>query len=132
MKAIKKIMLVLISIALFTGCSNENYVNCDQTLAVGVEDVVGPATATINQIIPLEVTFVVGSNCGEFLSFDEITTATNEKTITVMTKYEGCACNLIAITKTVNYSFSAATAGTYVLKFTITNNTFKTITVVVT
>ncbi len=126
-------MLTLsISLTSCLGDSNNSPNECYYTIYVGVTDVTGPTTATVNQQITLDVTFNVADSCGSFQAYYEEPTNTNEKTITVLAKYLGCDCTAGVVTKTVPYNFKAQATGTYVLKFKITNTTFKTVTIVVT
>lgn len=130
---ITKIMVLLVMALTTSSCLGDAdpQVECFETLYVGVKDVTGPTTASINQPITLDVLFDVESTCGSFNGFYEEATGTNEKTIVVQAKYLGCECTIGTVTRTVPYTFTALATGTYVLKFKINNSTFKTITIVV-
>jgi len=129
---IKKLFVFCLIAYTFFGCSNDNEVKCFESVYIGVTDVTGPTTATVNQTITLNVNFEVQSSCGKFEAFSEENTATNEKTIALLARYEGCNCTLNTFSRIQPYTFTPTAAGTYVFKFKITNTTFKTITVIVT
>ncbi|AWA30083.1 hypothetical protein HYN48_08330 [Flavobacterium magnum] len=129
----KTLIVALLCVSL-TSCLSDSdpAVNeCYNTQNVGVTNVTGPTTAGINQPVTFDVTFNVADSCGSFLGFYEEATATNEKTITVVTKYLGCDCIDGVIAKTTPYTFKGLASGTYVLKFKITETTYKTMTIVV-
>lgn len=131
---IARTVLLAVLFISFTSClgDSDNENECYDAIYVGVNDVTGPTTATINQPITLDVKFNVVNSCGSFQAYYEEATNTNEKTITVLAKYLGCDCDQGIVEKTIPYTFTATATGTYVLKFKITNTTFKTMTIVVT
>ncbi|AWI25978.1 hypothetical protein [Flavobacterium pallidum] len=130
---IAKIIILSIFGLTFSSClgDNETEVECYDSLYIGVKDVTGPVTASINESITFNVFFEVESTCGSFQGFYEEATGTNEKTIAVQAKYLGCNCTIGTVTRIAPYTFKALATGTYTLKFKITNTSFKTITVVV-
>lgn len=75
-----------------------------------------PATALVNQEVPIEVRFSGTSGC---LGFDFFEEKQDGKMIEVIlhAKYEGCICTMDIPTRTAIYTFKASEAGTYYLKF---------------
>lgn len=129
---VKKISLLLLAVVLMPGCDvgrdDEN--TCASAIYTGVSGVTGPETAAVNEAITLTTSFAVKSSCGSFGTFAE-TVEGNTKTITVVVQYNGCKCDELSAIKTAPYVFKSSVAGTYVLKFKITDTTFVTKTIVV-
>lgn len=87
-----------------------------------------PATGNVNQIIPIEISFVIINGCGAFGSITE-TNSGNTKTLTIKAKYEGCLCTQNIGTVKTTYNFTATTTGTHTLKFLQPNGDFLTYTI---
>ncbi|AVR46764.1 hypothetical protein C7S20_16680 [Christiangramia fulva] len=128
----RNILILFLSIFFFIACSEddneEECINYDDVAKV--TNVEAPATATVNEVVSVNVTFQVKNACGEFAQFDESIDGTT-RTIAVEAVYEGCACAQVITTKTATYEFTPEVTGEYVLKFQTAPNEFieKTITV---
>jgi len=130
-----KFLILLLSIVFFTisSCdlSDDGKQSCTKTEGTPTASVTGPTEAATNETITLEIGFNVYNSCGDFYLFYE-QNILDIKYITVNAKYDGCTCTTGVITKTANYSFTAATAGTYVLRFKTSNTSYIEHTIVVT
>lgn len=117
MKTIKfKFIAFLIVLASISACStekNEGY--CFRSVYTAVKSVAGPETTAVNTAITINVTYIPLGTCGKFKQFTETTTFPKE--IKVLVDYEGCNCLPTEKEETIPYSFTATTAGEYILKF---------------
>jgi len=103
---------------------------CFRSVYTAATGVSGPSETKINVPIKLDVRYTPIGTCGKFNKFDETTTF--PKDIKILVDYEGCDCPATDIDKTEPYTFTATTAGTYVLNFLTANSSApvsKTITV---
>jgi len=120
-------------LAVFILCScNKNHdeqpcVSFNKAQVIRIE---GPITASVNQEIPLTVSFSCMNGCGQFGNFEESTVG-NTTTIILNAKYQGCVCTQDIPTRQTLYSFKKTQTGTYFLKFWETANTFFTYTITV-
>lgn len=129
----KKLRLQTVAVVLFTAttlmsCSKDDEGNT-VTKTEFVTNVTGATTATVNQEVPLNVTYHVDGTCGVFDKTVESTTG-NTTTIEVKVKYATQVCSG-PTTQTLAYKFKKATAGTYILKFKKSATEFITQTIVV-
>jgi hypothetical protein len=133
MKTFIKILIITVSLSfIFTNCTPEaSSQSCQSYTGTSTESVSGPTSTTINVPIQLDVVFVVFNTCGFFDQFFE-ETIDGIKYITVNAVYDGCECEDVVLLKPVTYNFVAATAGTYVLRFKISNTTYVEHTIEVT
>ncbi len=134
MKTLKKIKFIafLTIAATIAACSvDEGDQTCAFSAQMATTAVTGPDTTTINTPITLNVTFRVGNDCGVFNRFLE--TVAFPKQVVALVDYPGCDCNLTPNgTLTKPYTFTAATAGTYELRFLVDTTLFITKTITVT
>lgn len=128
--------LKFLFLALFAGilaaCSlnNDQDQYCYSQHQMATKGVSGPDSTKVNIPIVLNVSFVVGNNCGTFNQF--VSTADYPKSVVAVVDYTGCKCDTESTTQTKPYTFNATAAGTYVLKFLTENEAApitKTITV---
>lgn len=122
----KKIFLVIVSIALFVACSNDdngsgNCISYSQAYVDSVEEIENADAAGFL----FKVRFTVMNGCGDFGSFEE-TVSGNTRTIAINAKYEGCVCTEATEIKETVYSFIPTAPGTYTLRFLNTEDTFIT------
>ena len=126
---LKAVALVLFVTAGFASCSNDDEPKIILKKSL-VTEVTGPTTANLNEEITLDVTFKVDGNCDVFNKFNE-KQVENTKTIEVETREEGTTCDKTPATKKAPYKFKAAAAGTYILKFKMSETEFVTHTIIV-
>ena len=129
---LKSILFVLFSAVAFSSCDvgATDSSTCPQVIGLGTTAVTGATTAAVNETIALNVTYTK-SSCATFSSFYEINEGEN-KIITVNVQVDSCACTSEeTVNETKIYNFKRTAAGTYVLKFRVTNSTFITHTIVV-
>ncbi|MNK33927.1 hypothetical protein D3C87_524260 [compost metagenome] len=106
-------LIVITAVGACSSDSNEQY--CFRSLYTAVKTVSGPDTTTVNTAITIDVNYIPLGKCGVFKTFSE--TDTFPKEIKVLVDYEGCDCPLTDKVATQPYTFKAATAGEYILKF---------------
>jgi len=130
----KLIALLVIALSVITACSldsDENSSYCFSQDYAAALSVAGPDSTNVNVPIDLNVSFRTFSSCETFNSFGEDTTF--PKKVVVVIDKTGCQCNEVVATVTKPYTFQAATAGTYELRFlTATENAPIVKTIVVT
>ncbi|MDI1255239.1 MAG: hypothetical protein PSV16_03980 [Flavobacterium sp.] len=129
---LKSILFLLLTAVAFSSCdiSGSNSSTCSQIIGIGTTAVTGPTVAAVNETIVLNVSYI-RSSCATFSNFYEVNDV-DGKLITVNVQVDPCACTSEeTITESKNYNFKRTTAGTYVLKFKVTNTTFVTHTIVV-
>lgn len=119
MKTLKfRFLAFLVAAGSITACSlgddSEQY--CYTQNYAPASAVTGPETTTVNTPITLNVAISIGNSCGVFNRFAETTTF--PKTIAAVIDYTGCECTSVTTPTVKTYTFTAATAGTYELKFT--------------
>jgi hypothetical protein len=133
MKTLKlKFIGSLILISMIAACSlDSSDPECFFSVKSTITAVTGPETTTVNVPITLNAKFGVLNDCGEFNRFMETTTF--PKIITAIVDYDGCECtNTPNGSDTKPYVFTAATAGTYELKFWKDTSSYITKTITVT
>jgi hypothetical protein len=114
-----------------TNCNKTQESNlCLSYQKAPVTKVEGLATGTVNQDIPLTVSFACLNGCGQFGRF-EPAVFNDTTTINVIARYEGCICTQDIPTRQTTYIFKATKAGTYYLKFWQTDLTYVADTIVV-
>lgn len=82
-----------------------------------------PNNGSLNQTIPIDLTFGIYNGCGGFGNFTE-TDSGNTKTLTVNAKYEGCFCTQVMGEVQATYNFIATTVGIHNIKFAQPNGEF--------
>ncbi|HUC81291.1 MAG TPA: hypothetical protein VMR70_10270 [Flavisolibacter sp.] len=89
-----------------------------------VNTVTGAATGTVNNPVKLTVTYPYTNGCDYIGSFEE-SRAGNKVTIKALSKpvAKDAVCTQDAGTRTVEYNFTSATAGTFELQFLKPNGT---------
>jgi len=126
-RLIKNLLGVLVVLVGFTSCSlDDNKQNCTQIIGASTVAVTGPTTAAVNQEITLAVSYKAAAACGDFYNFNNQTVSATENKVGVLVTYDVCSCDGVYTVETEPYKFKVATAGTYTLKFAITNDTFIT------
>ena len=108
---------------LLIGCDKKNKnPNCEKYEQVPVVEVDAPDSGTINNDIPVGVTFVVFNGCGQFGKFEE---SIEKKLVSIklIAKYSGCICTDDIPRRTTTYHFNASTPGVYILQFEGARNT---------
>lgn len=126
----KKIILLLIISSFSLVSCEKNEPQCWEIAGSGVTSVEGETQTSVNEPLELTIQYRVFNDCGNFYTFfEEISEGI--KWITVNVKYDGCSCNPQVQIKSEVYTFMASQAGTYVLRFKVTNAEFieKSITV---
>ncbi|HSN59462.1 MAG TPA: hypothetical protein VLR49_00900 [Ferruginibacter sp.] len=122
---------LIFAVFILWGCNKNQYEQpCVSFSKAGVTKIEGPLTASVSQEIPLTVSFSCMNGCGQFGNFEESTVG-NTTTIILNAKYEGCVCTQDIPTRQISYSFKRIQAGTYILKFWETPNSFLTHTITV-
>jgi hypothetical protein len=102
---------------LLIGCDKKNKnPNCEKFEQVPVVEVDAPLSGTINHDIPVGVTFVVFSGCGQFGRFEE-SVEKNLVRINLIAKYSGCICTADIPMRKTTYHFKTSTPGVYILQF---------------
>lgn len=132
MKSIQlKFVAFLVILVATVACSTDKHENyCFRSVTTPIQSVSGSETTAVNTPITFNVTFTPLDSCGKFRQFVE--TPGFPKEIKILADHEGCNCLPTEEAVTLPYSFTATTAGEYVLKFVTDNpNTpiIKTITV---
>ena len=119
MKTIKfKFIALLFAMGVITAaCSldDSNSGTCFNQYETVIDAVSGPVTTKINVPITFQATFKIANGCGVFNRFLETTSF--PKKIDALVDYSGCSCETLGASVTKPYTFTAATAGTYVLQF---------------
>lgn len=123
---------VLLAATAFTACSldadGDNY--CFSQATIATQGVTGQDSTTVNVPVTLNVSFRILNDCGAFNRFNE--TLEFPKDIAPLIDYTGCECEETTGIVSRPYTFNAATAGTYQLRFLTANENapiVKTITV---
>jgi hypothetical protein len=102
---------------LLVACDKKNKnPDCEKFEQVPVIEVNAPLSGMINQDIPVGVTFVVFSGCGQFGRFEE-TVEKKLVRINLIAKYSGCICTADIPIRKTNYHFKTSTPGVYILQF---------------
>ncbi len=89
-----------------------------------------PITGSVNQTIPIPITFGIYNGCGGFGNITE-TNSGNTKTITIKAKYDGCICTQVAGKIQTTYNFIATTTGLHTIKFLQPNGDFQTYSITI-
>lgn len=122
---------LIIAVFILWGCNkNKDEQPCVSFSKARVIKLEGPITASVNQEIPLTVSFSCNNGCGQFGNFEESTFG-NTTTIVLNAKYEGCVCTQDIPTRQTLYTFKRTQTGTYILKFWETESSFLTHTITV-
>ncbi|HSN61403.1 MAG TPA: hypothetical protein VLR49_10740, partial [Ferruginibacter sp.] len=109
--------ILVIAVFILWGCNkNQDEQPCVSFSKAGITKIEGPLTASVNQEIPLTVSFSCMNGCGQFGNFEESTVG-NTTTIVLNAKYEGCVCTQDIPSRQTIYSFKKIQTGTYILKF---------------
>jgi hypothetical protein len=114
----KFIAFVLVLTAVAACSLDDGKESCDysQTMATKVIGGTNTPTTVVNQPLQISVTFEVNNGCGIFNHFIESTGY--PKNIVAQVDYTGCNCaDTTTNEMTKQYTFTAATAGDYVLNF---------------
>lgn len=131
-RLIKSVLGVLVVLACSTSCSlDDGNRNCSQIIGTSTLGVTGPTTAAVNEEITLTVSYRLAEACGDFYNFNNQTVSATENNVGVLVTYDVCECDNVYTVKTEPYKFKVAVAGTYKIKFAITNDTFLIHTVTV-
>jgi hypothetical protein len=115
-------LFALMAFALLAGCdpgSNDDGKNCYQVMYIGVTNVTGPETVALGQPIVLAVNYLVENQCGNFKDFYVEANGAYDRTLTLQAEYNGCNCPIGQVSKSINYSFTPAVAGTYTFRFKV-------------
>lgn len=133
MKFIQSLFLVVLFFPLmFSSCTPEaSSESCKSFTGTPTESVTGPTSTTVGVPVNLNVVFFVYNTCGFFDQFFE-EEIEGIKYVTVNAVYDGCVCEEITLLKSATYSFVSQTAGTYTLRFKISNTTYVEHTIEVT
>jgi len=119
MKSIKiKFLAVIVILAGITAaCSleSDNQNTCYSSGYAFTNAVAGPDTTAVNRPITINVSFKLENSCGTFNRLVE--SNGYPKDIIPYVEYSGCNCTATATTLTKPYTFTAPSAGTYVLRF---------------
>lgn len=127
----KSIFILILSMLIFTGCSEDNEPECvNYEEMAQVTSVEAPETATVNEPVDVTVNFDVQNSCGEFASFDESITGTT-RTIAVEAIYDGCSCAQVITSRTITYTFTPESTGDHVLRFQKAPDQFVEVTITV-
>lgn len=118
---ILKFIVFLFAISIQISCvddvTNECYFE-SQSYAIGVS---GPETATVNQEISFEVTYLPIAGCTSFLKYNE-TTADNIHYINITSKSEECFCETDPVAATAIYTATLTAPGEYTFRFKSSSN----------
>ena len=114
----KLIALLVIAVSVVAACSldgsnAESY--CFTQYYAATQNVTGPDSTAVGVPITLNVSFKTSNSCETFNSFNEDTTF--PKKVAVLLDKTGCECTNATATLTKPYTFQAAAAGTYELRF---------------
>ena len=119
MKNIKLKFLALVTIiaGITAACSldNNNENTCYSSGYAFTTSVAGPDSTVVNKPITINFSFKLDNSCGSFNRVAE--TNSFPKDIYPIVEYSGCNCSTATTTLTKPYVFTAATAGSYVLRF---------------
>ncbi|TRW23405.1 hypothetical protein FMM05_14530 [Flavobacterium zepuense] len=114
----KFIALLVIAVSVVTACSldgDENESYCFTQYYAAAQNVTGSDSTAVGVPITLNVSFQTMTSCETFNSFNEDTTF--PKKVAVLLDKTGCQCNEVTTMVTKPYTFQAAAAGTYELRF---------------
>jgi hypothetical protein len=104
-------------VVLLIECDKKNKnPNCEKFEQVPVVEADAPISGMINQDIPVKVSFVVFSGCGQFGRFEE-SVEKNLVRINTIAKYSGCICTADIPMRKTTYHFRTSTPGVYILQF---------------
>lgn len=122
MKNLLVIITVMASLLMVSCIQSEK--DCLTYNLANITDVVAPDSASVNEDVAIEVTFIVSNGCGGFNEFQE-GVLNNGPLIQVESVYEGCVCTEAIETIKVDYIFNKSTPGPY--DFAFRSNTGETI-----
>jgi hypothetical protein len=125
-----KNLLFLLGCLLLGSCSLDSDSTCNATAVAYATQVIGPETAQVNTNTKFTVYLQADNGCGKFDSFIEASLGDTVK-VAPKVSYEGCTCTQTPVPIQVDYTFKAATPGTYYLKFLRGATTFIVDTLVV-
>lgn len=89
-----------------------------------------PDTVAVGEVFVLNVNYVVENSCGDFGRF-EAEKYDNTLEVKLKTEYKGCSCDDEFQQKTVAYPIIFEEAGTYQLKFWVSDSEYETYIIVV-
>ena len=123
-KFFNNLICFVFSIILLTSCIKKKEEDkCLSYAKAPVTKIEGATTASVNQELNLTISFICFNGCGQFGNVEE-TISGNTTTIVVNAKYAGCICTQDVPTRTTLYKFKKSQAGTYELKFFLTENNY--------
>lgn len=116
-----KFLSLLVLLTIITACSLDNDKDpyCFNQAQMATTGVTGPDSTAVNVPITLNVSFYISNNCGAFNQF--VASTSYPKSVVAVVDYTGCSCDTESYVQTKPYTFTAATAGTYELKFLTEN-----------
>jgi len=126
---ITRIIIIGLTIVGFIGCSKENKDNNIIYSAWPIAKVEGATTGTINQPIPITVSWPYSSGCDLVDKFAE-SNAGNTVTITTLGYKSKGICTMDTGIKTIIYNFTTKKSGVYELKF-VNHDSFITHVVII-
>lgn len=131
MNAIKILFFTLVTVLIILSCGGDNERECQAEEIAYINEVDAPATAKVNETVPIDVTFSMINTCGSFSEFVE-TSDEQGFIISVKANYTGCICGQAIIEDTQTYEFNAPSVGIYELNFRSSPSEFITVNIEVT
>ena len=131
MRTIQILLFTLVTGFTILSCSEDNERECQAEEIAYINEVDAPATAKVNETVPIDVTFSMINTCGNFSKFLE-TSDEQGLIISVEANYTGCSCGEAIIKDTQTYEFNAQSAGIYELNFRSSPSEFITVNIEVT
>ncbi len=120
MRSLSKLSIFIFlgySLQFLSGCTIDNEEdNCIRYAGANVEQVNGSHSGTVNQIIPIEISFWCTDGCGQFGNFEQVTNG-DTTNINIVAEYRGCVCTQDLPLRNTIYQFTRNTPGIYTLSF---------------
>ncbi|MGE5457584.1 MAG: hypothetical protein ACM3RX_04455 [Methanococcaceae archaeon] len=119
----KGFFIILILVVYMHGCEKDNKSQDEfPSPPVGlshwpVSGITGPATATVNQMLTLEITYPTSSGC-DYISEFQTVFSTNIVLVKAFgSSFDDTPCTQAAIPKKIKFNYIPTTQGAYIFKF---------------
>ena len=120
----KKLLYILTIAVVFTSCEEiEDACASEKPASAIIFEF--PDSIEASETYELNVQYVLDNNCGSFDKFD-IVAFDHAYEVKLMTKYEGCNCNMEFQEESVDFDVRVDEPGVYEFKFWLADNDFDT------
>ncbi len=119
----RHLLFVFITVITFTSCRLDNNNECFSISPAGISTIDGPSTATVNQPVSINMTFMVGNGCGSYYSTENFSEGDTTEVL-VKVKFQGCMCTQQVMTLQQTYTFTPTVPGPHYFKYFVSDGNY--------